>query len=48
MIEYPTSNRKPDKLARVLDSRPQLKGRDINTLAPDGKYGEWVQMKQQS
>jgi hypothetical protein len=37
MIEYPTSNRKPDKLARVLYSRPQLKGRDFNTLAPDGK-----------
>jgi len=37
MIEYPTSNKETKKWARVLYSRPQLKGRDIATLVPDGK-----------
>ena len=37
MIEYPASNKETNKLARVLYSRPQLKGRDITTLVPEGK-----------
>ena len=34
---FPTSYRESNKLVRVLYSRPQLKGRDIATLAPSGK-----------
>lgn len=37
MIEYPTSNREPNKAMRVLYSRPQLKGRALSTLTPNGK-----------
>ena len=37
MIEYPSSNQEPNKLARVLYSRHQLNGRDVNTLVPEGK-----------
>ena len=37
MIEYPASNKETNKLARVLYSRPQLKGRDITTLVPEVK-----------
>ena len=37
MIEYPASNKETNKLARVLYSRPQLKGRDITTLVPRRK-----------
>ncbi|MDC3276645.1 DUF2911 domain-containing protein [Flavobacteriaceae bacterium] len=36
MIEYPGS-RGESQWARILYSRPQLKGRDIETLVPDGK-----------
>lgn len=37
MIEYPMSNRQPNKSLRVLYSRPQLKGRALSQLAPEGK-----------
>lgn len=37
MIEFPTGNRETNKKARVLYSRPQLKGRDITSLVPEGK-----------
>jgi len=37
MIEFPISNKEPNKWARVLYSRPQLNGRDITTLVPEGK-----------
>ena len=37
MIEFPTSNSETNKLIRVLYSRPQLNGRDITKLVPDGK-----------
>lgn len=36
MIEYP-GNRGENQWARILYSRPQLKGRDFETLVPDGK-----------
>ena len=35
MIEYPSQGK--EKLIRVLYSRPQLKGRDLNQLTPNGK-----------
>lgn len=34
---FPSSNRVPDKVVRVIYSRPQLKGRSISDLAPAGK-----------
>lgn len=34
---YPTSNREPIKLVKVIYSRPQLKGRDLSSLVPNGK-----------
>ncbi|MEL6916700.1 MAG: DUF2911 domain-containing protein, partial [Bacteroidota bacterium] len=34
---YPSSGRVPDKLVRVIYSRPQLKGRSMSDLAPNGK-----------
>lgn len=34
---YPSNNKETNKLAKVVYSRPQLNGRDINTLAPSGK-----------
>lgn len=37
MIQYPTSNRETNKSIRVLYSRPQLKGRALSQLAPNGK-----------
>ena len=37
MIEFPTSNSETNKHARVLYGRPQLKGRDVTTLVPEGK-----------
>ena len=37
MIQYPTSNRETQKSIRVLYSRPQLKGRELSKLAPNGK-----------
>ena len=37
MIEFPSSNSETNKLIRVLYSRPQLNGRYITKLVPDGK-----------
>ena len=37
MIEFPSSNSETNKLIRVLYSRPQLNGRDVTKLVPDGK-----------
>lgn len=37
MIEFPSSISQTNKLARILYSRPQLRGRDVSTLVPDGK-----------
>ena len=34
---YPTDWKNPDKLAKVVYSRPQLKGRSLDKLAPKGK-----------
>lgn len=37
MIKYPTSNSETNKIARVIYSRPQLKGRKLSSLIPEGK-----------
>lgn len=37
IASFPTSYRESDKAVRVIYSRPQLKGRDMGTLAPAGK-----------
>lgn len=34
---YPSSNKEPNKLVKVVYSRPQLKERDLGKLAPNGK-----------
>ena len=34
---YPTNWREADKLVKVIYSRPQLKGRSLDKLAPNGK-----------
>ena len=34
---YPSSNREPNKLVKVVYSRPLLKERALSTLAPEGK-----------
>lgn len=34
---FPTSYKKANKLIKIVYSRPQLKGRALNTLAPNGK-----------
>ena len=34
---YPSSNKEPNKLIKVVYSRPQLKERALSTLAPNGK-----------
>ena len=34
---FPTSYKDSNKLIKVIYSRPQLKGRALNTLAPNGK-----------
>ncbi|TXE09883.1 DUF2911 domain-containing protein [Seonamhaeicola algicola] len=34
---FPTSYKDSNKLIRIIYSRPQLKGRDLATLAPNGK-----------
>ena len=34
---YPSSYRVSDKAVRVIYSRPQLKGRSLSELAPEGK-----------
>lgn len=37
MASFPTSYKVSEKFVRILYSRPQLKGRSINELAPNGK-----------
>lgn len=34
---YPASYKESNKLIKIIYSRPQLKGRDLETLAPSGK-----------
>ncbi len=34
---YPVSYKESNKLIKIVYSRPQLKGRDLETLAPNGK-----------
>jgi hypothetical protein len=34
---YPSSYKESDKLAKITYSRPQLKGRSVDELAPEGK-----------
>ncbi|TWO32527.1 DUF2911 domain-containing protein [Seonamhaeicola sediminis] len=34
---YPTSYKEANKAIKIIYSRPQLKGRDLSTLAPNGK-----------
>lgn len=36
-VSFPTSSRVSDKLIKVVYSRPQLKGRSLSQLAPNGK-----------
>lgn len=37
MASYPNDYKDPAKLVRIIYSRPQLKGRDLSTLIPEGK-----------
>ena len=37
MVNFPASSQVQDKVLRVLYSRPQLKGRNLKTLIPNGK-----------
>ena len=37
MIKYPTPKSETNKIARVIYSRPQLKGRKLSSLIPEGK-----------
>ena len=37
IASFPTSYRVADKAVKVVYSRPQLKGRSLSDLAPDGK-----------
>jgi len=37
MASYPNDYKDPAKLVRIIYSRPQLKGRDLKTLIPEGK-----------
>ena len=37
MVKFPVSNSETNKLVRVIYSRPQLKGRSVTKLAPNGK-----------
>lgn len=37
MASYPNNYKDASKIAKVIYSRPQLKGRTIETLAPEGK-----------
>lgn len=37
MASFPTSYKEADKTVRIIYSRPQLKGRTLNDLAPAGK-----------
>ena len=35
---FPTNYKEANKLIKIIYSRPQLKGRDLATLAPNGKF----------
>ena len=37
MASYPNDYKDPAKLVRIIYSRPQLKGRDLKSLIPEGK-----------
>lgn len=37
VASYPTSYKESNKLVKISYSRPQLKGRDLSSLAPNGK-----------
>ena len=37
VASFPSSYKNPYKLIKVIYSRPQLKGRELSTLAPNGK-----------
>ena len=37
IVTFPTSSRVPQKSVKVIYSRPQLKGRSLAELAPEGK-----------
>ncbi len=37
MVSFPTSHRNSNKSIRVIYSRPQLKGRELTALTPEGK-----------
>ena len=37
MAKFPVSNSETNKLVRIIYSRPQLKGRSVAKLAPNGK-----------
>ena len=37
IASYPTSYKDANKIVKIVYSRPQLKGRDLETLAPSGK-----------
>ncbi|WP_163400002.1 DUF2911 domain-containing protein [Flavobacterium fluviatile] len=37
MASYPNDYKDPAKLVRIIYSRPQLKGRELSTLIPEGK-----------
>lgn len=37
VTSYPNDNKNPEKLVKITYSRPQLKGRDLTTLVPEGK-----------
>jgi hypothetical protein len=34
---FPSSNKEPNKLIKVVYSRPQLKDRELSSLVPNGK-----------
>ncbi|WP_366183765.1 DUF2911 domain-containing protein [Flavobacterium ovatum] len=36
-VAFPTSNKETNKSIKVIYSRPQLKGRELTSLAPNGK-----------
>jgi hypothetical protein len=36
-VSFPSSNREPNKVIKVVYSRPQLKERALSTLVPEGK-----------
>ena len=37
VVSFPSSNKEPNKLVKVIYSRPQLNARDLNTLVKNGE-----------